>query len=376
MHAYLHIPKTAGTSLNRFLSNRLGSQFHELDPHQFIFMNKLISNFSAITGHIPACYLDIEDADRSIFTVIRDPVSRVTSYLNHVMNENNHYGNIFIRNKLVTFADMFGSPLYAIETNNLQTRMLGFRLPDDLLRRVKQDDDGARWEAISVFNSSTVMEEHLEHAKMRLSRSITPLIFEHLEASIEHLIPELTQGAEIAVPHVRRASRNWIDDSKIIQLIKERNLLDESLYQFAYSLMISKISENISSGAELIRSKGCPLPFKGLYSPEIYRDETLRWTDGQALIPITLSSDVDEVEIQIQVWNLNGVATMGALANGARAEITAIDEAFTTHKIRTGALSDGVFRQICLYITSGVTAFGGDPRQCGVPLKSIRIFSK
>ena len=99
---FVHIPKAAGTDLTRRLSNRFGS-VNELMQHETLVPPEELFNHLRrvviedqetapilVTGHIPLLwYLNnelIRPTDQ-IFTIIRDPASRVLSSINYVLTQ-------------------------------------------------------------------------------------------------------------------------------------------------------------------------------------------------------------------------------------------------------------------------------------------------
>lgn len=74
---HVHIPKTAGTSLNRMLSEALGNEFaahHHLDT-------KAAPRVAA--SHLPLLHARRKWPERRIVTILRDPGSRLHSVMQH-----------------------------------------------------------------------------------------------------------------------------------------------------------------------------------------------------------------------------------------------------------------------------------------------------
>lgn len=95
---FVHLQKTAGTSLIHRLRKRLG---HEVlypdasdgapsDPASVISVPHLLrrwpdrrSQVRVLTGHFPLCTAELLDEDFAIVTTLREPVERTLSYLRH-----------------------------------------------------------------------------------------------------------------------------------------------------------------------------------------------------------------------------------------------------------------------------------------------------
>lgn len=95
-YLFVHLQKTAGTALLRRLRHHFGpdavyplpseqgtpatvldvAQLQRRDAEQSV-------QFQVITGHFPLCTVDLLDGPFATFTVLRDPVERVLSFLRH-----------------------------------------------------------------------------------------------------------------------------------------------------------------------------------------------------------------------------------------------------------------------------------------------------
>jgi hypothetical protein len=93
---FVHLQKTAGTSLVRMLRERFGRQAvypadADGDPiARVIEVDHLVRCFAArrdeirvVTGHFPLCTAELLGGNFATFTVLRDPVERTLSYLRH-----------------------------------------------------------------------------------------------------------------------------------------------------------------------------------------------------------------------------------------------------------------------------------------------------
>lgn len=98
MYAFIHIPKTAGTTLRSIFRRSFGADHCDvkcptrvrkitpwLKPENLQWMKTLYPNLSGITGHRVCCFTDLESTlpDVKYFTFLRDPSKRFISNFHH-----------------------------------------------------------------------------------------------------------------------------------------------------------------------------------------------------------------------------------------------------------------------------------------------------
>lgn len=84
---FLHIPKTAGSSINEVFSDRLRSVTHvESREDVFPALSQTPENFDFVSGHInlARCSTLIDMTKWFTFTLLRDPISHVVSHIKWV----------------------------------------------------------------------------------------------------------------------------------------------------------------------------------------------------------------------------------------------------------------------------------------------------
>ena len=106
--AFLHVPKTAGTSVHAVIAEQ-GHRAALYPPHwkdetesifksaglEYFIDNGIVESldsYTAIGGHTDIRLLDFLSDSRFVFTVLRDPFDRLVSfYFHHVFPEKPHH---------------------------------------------------------------------------------------------------------------------------------------------------------------------------------------------------------------------------------------------------------------------------------------------
>ncbi len=98
MYAFIHIPKTAGTTLRFLFRQAFGARhcdvrmpFHRRQDHPWLECGDLrlvkatYPRLSGISGHRVCCFTDLDNclSDLRYFTVLRDPLKRFVSNFHH-----------------------------------------------------------------------------------------------------------------------------------------------------------------------------------------------------------------------------------------------------------------------------------------------------
>lgn len=155
---YIHIPKTAGTSLRKLISRRYAGRFAKT-PNTFTHAGEAEERLRALVagdpppraigGHLVFGLRDVLPADARYLTVLRDPVERTLShygYLAAARDPDERPHGLLRRSTPyrpnLTLEDALADPGYL--PDNLQTRMLVCvrspfeQLPPDALDRARE----------------------------------------------------------------------------------------------------------------------------------------------------------------------------------------------------------------------------------------------
>lgn len=373
-YTYLHIPKTAGTSLVNLMAAKFGQRFRQTDPGGMFWYRPYLGEFDCISGHIPFFMLAMEDRPREVLCLLRRPIDRVLSAINHFLSEAHHPVHQVLTGGLVDMTDLFHTMPFAMELCNLQTRMLGLCAPRDLIRKARAGDYQAFQELDTSYVLSEVNSEHLERAKSTIETGMQIGIFEHLDYSVSQVLGDLVPSAS-AVPHLRAPTRRTETPRALLQTIADANRLDLLLYDFALEHFLQRAARQVLAKGELIDLPGAPRAFRGLHYLERHQGEHLRWTDGDATLDICAPAEADRIDLSVKLWDLNGTLERqnvkmtldGVPVDPAKGEGQFAYDA-SWRPARAGSV-----RCVRLAITSTTVTFSGDPRTLGVAIRSIAV---
>lgn len=128
---FYHIPKSAGTTLNRILKkNYPPENFVEcgIDTHAFMaelagWPPERLAQVRLLQGHFPFGIHELLPGPAAYFTILREPVDRVISYFYHAQREPRHYLYDEIHDNNWTLKELLenGSPLMM---NDGQVRLI------------------------------------------------------------------------------------------------------------------------------------------------------------------------------------------------------------------------------------------------------------
>lgn len=148
MLAFVHIPKTAGTTLHKIISHQYSKNqiyiHHDTEgpPTQELADKIISSGAKVIMGHFSVGLHDYFPELRYI-TCLRDPVSRITSHYHHARNDPDHYLHQSANH--LTLSEYASSGLSG-ELSNGMTRMIAGRMDfhydkadESTLERAKQN---------------------------------------------------------------------------------------------------------------------------------------------------------------------------------------------------------------------------------------------
>ena len=230
---FLHIPKTAGTTLNQVLQQQypLGEiYFLGANAQASIAEYKMMDNapkaaFRVVSGHTAYGFHEFVPDTATYFTLLRDPVERVVSFYHYVKNSEQHYLNRTVVDEFSGIGAFVSSGITKMVDNG-QTRLLsGAWLEPD-------------------FGHMEI--EHYEQARANLDRDFTVVgLTEEFDSSL--LLLQQAFGWQHInyvsrnVGEVERRQRLLAPEEKVV--LEQFNRYDIALYAYAQRLFERQVTQ-------------------------------------------------------------------------------------------------------------------------------------
>jgi hypothetical protein len=217
MLAFIHIPKTAGTTLHKILFHQYKRIFvrHDTDgaPDERLASVIRQNKTQVIIGHFSANMHTLIPSIRYI-TCLREPVARIKSHYHHALNDPAHYLHHAIKSEKMDLATYVSSGLSG-ELSNGMTRMIA---------------------GIDNFHHSQVNEETLARAKHNIETNFDGVI---LSEEFDSGLMLLADSLKWKTPYYlrRKVGRYPSSTNKgsksAYNIIREHNRFDCELYEWA-----------------------------------------------------------------------------------------------------------------------------------------------
>lgn len=224
---FVHLQKTAGTALFRRLRHHFGAaavyprpeeqgtpEVVLSVPHLQRRLHEAGPQIEVVTGHFPLCVADLLPGPVATFTVLRDPVERVLSFLRHQREVVPRFGG-------ATLEQIYADPVVTggLVTNHM-VKMLSLTL--------EEMTDGA-------LTPVTVDDERLDRARRHLTERIDVMgLQEHFEDFCTDL--ETTFGWDLGDRLFMNRTAPVPVTSALRDQIRDDNAHDARLHQYAGEL--------------------------------------------------------------------------------------------------------------------------------------------
>lgn len=228
---FYHIPKSAGTTLNRILRKNYPPGSVVLSGiNTQAFMAELkawspeqLAQVKLLQGHFPFGFHEALPGRARYFTILRDPVERVISYFYHAKREPLHYLHKLIHNNNWTLKDLLESRV-PLMMNDAQVRFISG--------------------AFETPHFGEVDESHLEQAIINLSSFEAVGVTEAFDLTLL-LLQGVFGWQDISYKSVNVGENRRPTDShapEIIDAVRRYNRLDMRLYDVARRLLDERVA--------------------------------------------------------------------------------------------------------------------------------------
>ncbi len=249
---FLHLPKTAGTTLNRIIEWQYSPlAIFTMDPYRIRATPERLQKLSErrrrslrmVRGHLYFGVHEFLPQGATYFTMLREPVARFFS---------SYY---FIQRR----------PLHPMH-HKVTTERIGV---EDFLRLTPRRQNLQCSMISGIKNDGTSDERLLEVAKENLAKSFSVVgIAERFEESL--MLMATTYGWEIPFYENRKVSKTKPKvDPGAVEMIREHNRLDLELYDFGKSLFAESLRKNeaaVREGLEALRQLPKPGSVENFYN--------------------------------------------------------------------------------------------------------------
>lgn len=247
---YLHIPKTAGTSLTSFLDAQFDrSQIcpAQLLPELFELNSDAISKYDFFRGHLWFGLNSYVGRDLNYITMLRDPVQRTISWYSHVKRDVNAYRHDRVVKENWSLFDFVSDKETQWDMVNAQTIFLAADLD---FEKLSKDPVGYGRAVIKSYAARNKDRELLDLAKSRLERFMFFGITERMNHSLHLLSHILDVYPQFSREKLNVSENRPMDDeisSDTIHAIREITSLDQELYDWAVKTFDSRYDELVNS---------------------------------------------------------------------------------------------------------------------------------
>jgi hypothetical protein len=249
---FLHIPKTAGTTLNRMIERQYSPfAIFTIDPHRIRATAERLKRLPeerrrrlrVVRGHLPYGIHEFLPQGATYITLLREPVARVLSAYYFVLRR----------------------PL-----NPLHRKLKRERLRIEDCLRLFPDRQNLQCRFIAGVEDTAINDERLlDIAKENLSKSFSVVgLSERFEESL--MLMATTFAWEIPFyENCRVAKTRPQIDPGTVEMIRDYNRFDLELYEFGKGLFQEKLQKNettVREGLAALRTLPKPGSVEGLYN--------------------------------------------------------------------------------------------------------------
>jgi hypothetical protein len=248
---FLHLPKTAGSSLNKMLEDAFGQkEMPHFNSTLDLMQEPLRMKLPVVAGHVHYDVVRTLQPGSSIFTFLREPVERCISGFEFLRQRPDAWTWEFAQNGLGGF---YRDPYIRSIYENLQTRLLGLELGIPELWEEFSSGGLTSTEYFSRIETrmnAPATREDLERAKRRLKNMAFYGFTESFDRDVTELFNQLGKPrpsiAKVNVtPGVPRKRESY--SAEDLEIVASMNQYDLELYEFAQTLKANLSAPRVAS---------------------------------------------------------------------------------------------------------------------------------
>ena len=231
---FLHIPKTAGTTLHDIIERHyvpgeictFGADAHAAVEDFKNLSSEERAKIHLLRGHMAFGLHRYLPGTNDYFTILRDPIDRVVSYYNFILRTPDHYLNQIVQSDNMSISDLLQSEM-PLMMNDAQVRLLS-----------------GVWGGVAFGKVSTAM---LGTAEQNLNEFFVVVgITEEFDKTLCLLGDKLNWGSDILYER-QNVSQHGMTQRQLpaetVNLIRQANQMDFALYEYASSLFRQQVRQ-------------------------------------------------------------------------------------------------------------------------------------
>jgi Sulfotransferase family len=237
-YGFIHIPKSAGSSMVSTLHRVAGDIVHVATPYDLASFSEMFEDAVILSGHIPRFMFDWHKRPRTLMTVLRDPVQRVLSNYRYILTTPGHIAHRYFKRYHPTLAECFGHPILRIEFTDFQTKMLGFSPQNDIVWPAHGRAEFKTFVTeFADFHFHPPTDTMLATAQHRLTTDIRFACLDRPSSVLA--LCSMMVGEEVPTFDVtnRTPSVSWIPTKHDLDAVAAHNQRDRELYDYALRMI-------------------------------------------------------------------------------------------------------------------------------------------
>jgi hypothetical protein len=302
---FLHIPKTAGTSLSRFLYHQFPAQACLLDPHPASIGKGDLDRYQLVAGHLDYDIVERYRRRPFVLTSLRHPIDRALSAYYYQRTPRLAIQIESVAPRIgVTTAQQILDDLRRVNTYGTLRAFL--RAEPDLARKTMGNVQTEYLAgAVAVAAYAAQPDRLLAVAREHLLACDGLLLAERLPETLALINPEWGDRARTSLPRdnttpARRAMRDHAPDE--LEALAELTAVDLDLYRYAEQLIEQRekiarpqkpLSLVLPDAADF--SFDQPIHGHGFHIREFRDGDWYCWADRDAALTLKLASAGDHV---------------------------------------------------------------------------------